>query len=76
MITNPFENGSEYFERAAKVYSSAVLDLFTAKNSEQTQTEIAQKIAAWREEWSHKGKWQYLPLVTAVELMVAHLTDK
>ncbi len=76
MITNPFDNGSEYFDRAAKFYSSAVLDLFTSNNSEQKQREIAQKIAAWRDEWSRAGKWQYLPLTTAVELMVAHLTDK
>lgn len=76
MIANPLDNGSEYFERASKVYASAVLDLYVSNCGAEKQAEIAQKIADWREEWSRKGKWKYLPLVTAVELMVAHLCDK
>ena len=69
----PFGYGDPYFTEAMKFYSEALFALYLLPSNEKERfaEKTTREIEAWRQRWiqSEEGR-KFLPLVTAVDLML------
>ena len=75
-MMNPINYGAEYFKEAEQFFSKACMDLYLSSDQERTRVEIAQRLQRWREQWQTSEKFQFCPLITAVEMMLAHQYER
>lgn len=69
----PVGYGNEFFDEARKFFSETMFALYLLPTNakERFAEETTHKIEAWRQRWiqSEEGR-KFLPLVTAVDLML------